>query len=888
MYRKLRDKNQYCTGCSACFNTCPEEAITLEAKGDDYSLVACVNDDKCVGCQKCEDVCPVLNVYDTFRKTYKQPSVYAVMANDEIRKDSSSGGAFTVIADYILQNRGVVCGVKWSKDFHAEFGFAFNRDEVQAFRHSKYIQVNANQTFKEIEEYLKSGQLVMFTGCPCQVAGLKSYLKENYDKLLTVDLICTEAPSEYVFKKYLEEKDSSNTIENIVFRAKKSGWRADLHTILFSDGTESDCRTWNDTYERAFHSRLMMRDVCEKCIYAEFPRMGDFTIGDYWGISEYDPEMDDKKGTSVVLVNSDKARKLFKKIEKDFYKAKKESLDFIKTNRNRNTRAHEQRDRFYRLLKGKNFDEAVKCALTPFHEIGVVGNWTEKNYGSELTYYALYKFLKNFGYEVKMIERPTSAPWHGNDTPVLFRRNPYDCCDLETRLSSKIDFYDLNNNIATFIVGADQMWNPNLFEQFGKIATLDFADSTKKRISYSTSFGTDEWKYGELVNAQFRRDLANFDALSVREKTGVDICKEKFLLSAKIVLDPVFLLDKTEYLSLAGNESNPKMGDYIGAYILDNSKIVTMTMDLIKNAIGFPVHLMVDAFKENVDQEFDGYEKENMFIEGWIANIANSSFVITDSFHGVCMSIIFQKQFLAIGNKNRSLCRFTDLLSKFGLIDHLITQIDEVQKKITEYNDIEYSVITPIVDDAIEESKRWLIDAINKKKEPHKSVTDVQIDKLVELISDLHAENKALKKQVSKLAGAYRQHDEVLERHEGVVNRHEDVVNSHEEVVNRHEDAINRHEGVVNRHEEVVNRHEEVVNRHEDVLNRHEEVVNRHEEVVNRHEEVVNRHEEVVNRHEEVLNRHEEVVNRHEDVINQDWEWLKSLEERTVLKERGM
>lgn len=227
MYSILKKKNLLCTGCGACVNICPENAISYKENiEEDGSLIAQINQEKCVDCGLCRSVCPQLNT--SLNDNWKDPECYAVMADDDIRTRSSSGGAFTILSNYVLEQNGVVCGAAWGEEFEVHHIIVTKKSELPLLRRSKYVQSRIEYVYRELKKYLECGKKVLFVGCPCQVAGLKSYLKAKYQNLITVDLYCNYTPSPVVMRKYLEESYGKENIDSVEFRIKDEGWIADI------------------------------------------------------------------------------------------------------------------------------------------------------------------------------------------------------------------------------------------------------------------------------------------------------------------------------------------------------------------------------------------------------------------------------------------------------------------------------------------------------------------------------------------------------------------------------------------------------------------------------------------------------------------------------------
>lgn len=732
MYRKLEAKDLLCTGCGACVNKCANDAIEYIYNYEkDGSMVAQINEGKCVSCHLCETVCPVLTEHSNENQVVNE--CYAVWANDEVRMQSSSGGIFTVIAEEMLNRGGYVCAVAYGSGFKAEHIIISDKKELYKLRRSKYMQSDVGFVYRRVEELLKRDKEVMFVGTPCQVAGIKAYLGQTYKKLLLVDIYCNYTPAYPLFEKYLNENYNVDDINKIDFRVKKYGWIADIHTITDKNGNIEEKREYNDAFQRGYHPKLFMRETCEKCKFAGNPRQGDISIADFWHIGEFYPELDDTRGTSCVVINNTKGSNFFNSIQKNLVMCKKVSLECMKYNRGAVTQAHPARNRFYKLIKNRSFNESVEYALNAKYDVAIWGNWSEKNYGSELTYYALYKVICDLGYDPLMVERPKNAVWAPNESPVLFRESPYSEGAVHPLYPDKVSMYELNEKCGTFIVGSDQIWHRNLYNDFGKVAFLDYIYNDKKKIAYASSFGREYWT-GNAVEAQeVSFYLKNFDYISVREQSGVQVCKKYFDVKAQWVLDPVFLCNKENYRKLAEQANGDHAEKYIGGYILDIDDKKLNIIQNLRESLNLPCTILTDAFRDSLIENENIDIQKNRYCEDWIENIMNSTFIITDSFHGMCFSIIFNKPFIVICNEERGKIRFTDLLGKLDLLDRLITEnVEKERIDLLIWTPIDYSHVNQILKEKKVYSLQWLKDALESKKDYKMTEYDLLLRKFQE------------------------------------------------------------------------------------------------------------------------------------------------------------
>lgn len=754
MYSILKKKNLLCTGCGACVNICRENAISYKENiEEDGSLIAQINQEKCVDCGLCRSVCPQLNT--SLNDNWKDPECYAVMADDDIRTKSSSGGAFTILSNYVLEQNGVVCGAAWGEEFEVHHIIVTKKSELPLLRRSKYVQSRIEYVYRELKKYLECGKKVLFVGCPCQVAGLKSYLKAKYQNLITVDLYCNYTPSPVVMRKYLEESYGKENIDSVEFRIKDEGWIADICDVKLKNRAKKRCREFNDSFQQGYHVRLYMRKVCEDCNFADIPRQGDFSIGDFWWIEQYHPELNDQKGTSCILVNNQEAKDIFEVIVSQFKVCERVELKCMENNRKPGVKAHRNRDYFYKLLQEGSFKDAVEKSKNGIYDIVLWGNWSEKNYGSELTYYALYQVLSGLNYNVLMVERPKTAVWGPNEGTPLFQTTPYPSYACHELYKSKDEMIELNEKSDIFLVGSDQIWHHDLYKPFGEVCYFDYVYNSKKKIAYAASFGREYWNGTEEDVQETTRDLQKFDFISVREKSGVEICKEKFNVTAEWVLDPVFVCDSKKYVELSQKSQANMPEKYIGVYMLD---IENRKLNIIKNVkekIRIPEYIITDAFKKHDDywSEEINLHKE-AFCEDWLKNIITSEFVITDSFHGMCFSIIFHKPFIAVINEERGGTRFRELTSKLGLSDRIVTA-DVEQEKIKAICDqeIDYKKVDSIIEMEKERSLNWLKRALLKEKKVKLDGYDILLKRLLKYQYEMKDIKPRLKQAEEALGG---------------------------------------------------------------------------------------------------------------------------------------
>lgn len=347
-----------CTGCAACASICPKNAIEMKIDNNGFKYPY-INKEKCIDCGLCKKICPVL----ASNKEEKQKRAYACYNNNEFeRLASSSGGIFVLLAKWFIQNNGVVFGACFDDSFCVVHSYAENEDDLKKFMTSKYVQSDLKDSFKKVKEFLSKGRYVLFTGTPCQVEGLISYLGKNYDRLYTQDIVCHGVPSPKVWEKYKEyRKDvDSDSPKEINFRNKDNGWSQYNYCFKYNDKIYKSFFK-DDLFSRAFLNNISLRESCYDCTFKNCNRNSDITLADFWGINNILPEMNDNKGVSLIIVNSLKGRNLLDSIKAEITIKETNYEEAIKYNPSYSVPAtkNSNREKFFKDLDEMSFDKLV-------------------------------------------------------------------------------------------------------------------------------------------------------------------------------------------------------------------------------------------------------------------------------------------------------------------------------------------------------------------------------------------------------------------------------------------------------------------------------------------------------------------------------------------------
>ena len=306
----LEEKDK-CCGCETCSNACPVNAISM--KYDEEGFFHPTIDEKaCILCGICKKICPVESppVLNKLKNTF---ACYA--KDEEIFYKSSSGGFFAVLANEVLNESGLVCGAAFDYNNMVKHTIIDDKSQLKTLQGTKYVQSRINDLYRKIQQYLEDERIILFSGTPCQVAGLKSFLRDDYDRLICIDIICHGVPSPMVWEDYLKSISKSGKIQSIDFRKKDINSGKSYFVYRINDN-DFAVPYEDNLYIKGFIKNLYLRESCFKCQFKGYERCSDITIGDFWGIKEKHFSFANKSGNSIVIIHSEKGQKWFEKVKK--------------------------------------------------------------------------------------------------------------------------------------------------------------------------------------------------------------------------------------------------------------------------------------------------------------------------------------------------------------------------------------------------------------------------------------------------------------------------------------------------------------------------------------------------------------------------------------------
>lgn len=357
--RIFKDKKN-CSGCTACLHACPNSSIVMAADEQGF-LYPKVNESSCTKCGACVAVCPFKDSRPNDKIDISDQLVYALKHRDQgIRYASTSGGAFSAISAHFLEMGGVVYGAAFNEALQVLHVRCTTTSERDSLRGSKYVQSVLGNTFSYIREDLESGRQVLFTGTPCQVAGLYAYLGKDYQKLFCCDLVCHGVPSQLLFKEYLAyvEGKGRSKVTGIEFRNKSRGW-TEFSFVIHTENGETSVRFNDDPYCYLFSLNIMLRPACYTCKFANMHRVADITMGDFWGIEKSNPGFKDDMGVSLVLANTSKGRAVLRLIGDTILAIGSSRTDCLQPNLVMPTPRHPRADKFWADYARKGFSYVI-------------------------------------------------------------------------------------------------------------------------------------------------------------------------------------------------------------------------------------------------------------------------------------------------------------------------------------------------------------------------------------------------------------------------------------------------------------------------------------------------------------------------------------------------
>lgn len=357
---EIKDKTT-CCGCTACSSICPKGCIEMRTDEEGF-LYPHVRENECINCNVCEKACPILNHIEN-EENLEQTAAIVQNKDQEICRQSTAGGAFTAIAEYTIDKGGIVFGVEIRPDYTVRHTTVETKDELVKFRNSKYVQSDVGNAYVLAKKHLESGRLVCFSGTPCQIEGLRHYLKKDYENLILVDVVCRAVPSPGVWKKYIAmETERYGDMQSIRFRDKTLGYQYSTMELKDNRGNVYRGGIESQPWLRMFFSGMIIRPSCTECVFRSRYRNSDFTIWDCFNVYSIDKSFNEDIGTTRMLIHTKKGKQIFEQIKSSFtYKdldanaAVKGVQEMIES-----PRAHRRKNEFFSDIEELSMSELLQ------------------------------------------------------------------------------------------------------------------------------------------------------------------------------------------------------------------------------------------------------------------------------------------------------------------------------------------------------------------------------------------------------------------------------------------------------------------------------------------------------------------------------------------------
>lgn len=626
--------------------------------------------------------------------------VFEVKAKEDILQDFPAGGVLPVFVEEMLE-RGFFLYIPIYNDFKCDYRKVKNIGDIRNIYIDSHIECDEKNILSEIKEKLVNGNKVCVIGSPCTILKMKLEFKEYEKELYTIAWDCKgQASLDFYHRSIKGYEEDGKKVLAVTSGGRKlyGSWANAKKRVRFSysDGT-SRTLEFGEKFEfiEGVNKRIA---ICSKCVECKY----DYMKFDYY-IEPIDEE-------SIIAINSEKGKNFWEELESKWEKCDLKR-EYVPLGKSDNGNICKKRKYFNFLIKTHEFNTSIDMALNGLFDIGLASGYKTANYGGALTQYAMYKVLKDMGYSVLLIERPLFSDNIPDKSDVLNVESLYADYEKAPLVENVYDCIRYNDFCKMFLVGSDQFYNTYLYHATQEFFSLKWVKEEKPKMAYAASFGFDTLWDSETQLARRKFFLKRFDKFSVREKGAQHLLKKTIGMEAEWVLDPVFLCDKSHFDMLAKQYSDIEQRyneDYIFCYILNPSKEKENIISKVAQKLNMTYYTFSDMECEvkNGDKKWNlnSYTRAN--INEWMFALQNAKYVITDSFHGTCFSIIYKKTFITINNEIRGKSRFSTLASVLKISDRIIEKESDLGDILNFCMD--YKSIDSIIDKEKKRSFEWL------------------------------------------------------------------------------------------------------------------------------------------------------------------------------------
>lgn len=733
-----------CCGCGACKSVCPEAAIKLveDTQGFVYPKI---DTTKCVGCNQCSNVCPII----TPQKNKAEPLDYLAIKHKtpEIRIHSRSGGVFVALAKHIIEAGGSVYGAALCDDLSVKHIRVCKEQELSRLQGSKYVQSDINDCFNLVKIDLTNNKSVLFSGTPCQIDGILNYLNHkriNCENLLLVDFVCHGVPSPKIYREYCDllEHTVQAPLADFNFRDKEKGWSAHYESALYAKDNQTQ-KIVSDQYASLFYQHNIFRPSCYVCPYAQYERVSDITIGDFWGVEKALPQFADNWGISLVMPHTVKGQSILHAVRDQLHIEYTEKKLTEQPNLLSPSKKGSEYDTFWsdyhqfglQYVINKYVANKPATKRTAINSIGILTFHRAHNFGAMLQAWALLRYLQNCGYDASVINYVSKdidhsyefIPWQITPRYQDFKTPDEPMRGIKMFLPflkkaiikyptwwhRRLRFHQFMRNemgvlgpglseaqlhnlkFDAIICGSDQIWvtqEPAYYAAF---------ETSAKKIAYAPSIGNRTFPID--MHKIIYSWVMDFDVLSAREKYLADYMSSIFGIPApQVTLDPTLLLSAEDYYALLpAHKPNPP---YVFCYcVLENDTMVALATEQA-HKLGCQLIVERTWLRDDVD-DFQ-VQSANAGPKEFLGLIANAQYVFSNSFHGTVFSILFHKQFYSVYEDGQN-SRIDNLLVITNLQERHITNSLPVEGM-----PIDWQLVDQNLDKAKESSKIFLKDAL--------------------------------------------------------------------------------------------------------------------------------------------------------------------------------